>query len=164
MKFERREKKFLKKEILKIYPNIFNELRDENMFNQTLLHTTCYQSDVDSVKFLLKYNSNIAIQDDMGYTAYHFTMFCKDPIEILNLLMWSTTSRNVINITDNYGRSPLHYAVMFNRVKTVEWLIKKTQIDVDIVDNDGLTADHIDILNGSRINDQIKDLINNCRS
>ncbi|XP_061165516.1 ankyrin-3-like isoform X2 [Saccostrea echinata] len=81
-----------------------------------------------------------AVNPNNGCTALHLTLEKGDNSKIVSLLLEADSC--CVNIQDNKGLSPLHYACKLKRKKCVEVLLSVDEIDVNLLSlNGGLAED-----------------------
>ena len=98
----------------------------------TALHLATREEDHDAIMVLLTAGANTTLKDKEGFTPYHIAAQSDDK-EVLELFVTarSTSSRSNdsshdvsdIDIEDNGGLTPLHYAVEHNRYDNVRFLL-----------------------------------------
>lgn len=111
------------------------DLRDEAT-GMSLLHVAASHGQMGAVRVLLSRGADINSQDDEGKTALHLCSFLGH-IHVMRELLMSPLID--VDICDDYGATPLMYAVYNNQVKGVQELIKSDS-DISIQNSDGETA------------------------
>ena len=104
-------------------PHIINSMRGDG--NRTLLMEAALNKRKDCVLFLLNQPHDVSVVDDDGYNVLHYIVFYNyddDAIELLECLHISQLN-NIINQQDKHKRTPLHYAAINNRHKSIRWLL-----------------------------------------
>ena len=102
--------------------NIINSLRSEN--EETLMMYAAGINRKDCVNFLSKKPHDVSVVDVNGWNVLHFIVWCNDDnaIELLKCLDVSQLNKNIINQQDKFKRTPLHYAAIENKHKSIRWL------------------------------------------
>ena len=80
----------------------------------------------DIVGYLLNQPHDLSVVDDDGWNVLHCIVWCNDDdvaFELLKSLEISQLNDDVINKQDNYKDTPLHLAAMFNKHKSMVWLM-----------------------------------------
>ena len=83
----------------------------------------------------LKYDDNRNGRDDRGITVLHHAAILNHT-EIFHLFLGRGAD---INAKDNYGNTPLHFAVHEGQLKVIDALLKSSSIDINVVNNYGIT-------------------------
>ena len=110
-------------------------------FGCTPLHTACFYSHLDIIKFLVSLHSvDVNIQDKNGYTTLH-TACRYGHLNIINFLV-SLPSVNV-NIRDDSGYTPLHTACRYRQLDIVKFLMSIEQVNPISTDTKGNTPLHL---------------------
>jgi len=94
----------------------------------------------EAVKLLLNAPSiDVNIVDNGGYNPVHQAVLYGDNIEGLKLLLShpSLTALTINQKDNNYGYTPVMWAVRKNRLKHVEVLAADPRVDLDTNDNEG---------------------------
>ena len=99
------------------------------------LHGAVSDSDVASVKELIKIGADVNEKDEEGRSALHFACGYGE-IECAELLIEAGAD---VDILDNAKNSPLHYAAGYGEKKSVDLLLKH-KAKKELVNNDKHTA------------------------
>ena len=105
-------------------PHIINSMR--GIFNRTLLMEAAHKQRKDCVKFLSNQPHDVSVVDDVGENVLHWIVGNNDDdvIEMLKCLDISQLNNNIINQQDNiFKRTPLHFAAIYNKHKSIRWLL-----------------------------------------
>ncbi len=86
----------------------------------TPLHVAASYSGLNIVKTLVKYGADVLAVDDVGRTILHAAAQGGDAAVVRFLL---TPCRDLVNMTDNDGRTALYYAVRANSLAAVKTLV-----------------------------------------
>jgi ankyrin repeat protein len=108
---------------------------------------------VDSVRFLLERGANSNIKDEVTKTSALHQAICSptaprpNPAEeqIIKLLIENKAN---VDSNDNYGNTPLHQALNFNRLEAVQVLISN-KANPDVANSAGVTPLHLAVSKGS---------------
>jgi len=87
--------------------------------NTPLMHA-CQSSNVNIVKLLLKYGSNVNAKNRLGSTALHFACINSN-IEIIDLLFNCGACYHIKTVS---GKIPMDYAIFWNNYEVIEYLTK----------------------------------------
>lgn len=125
-------------------------LNEPNPIGSYLLCYAVESGNVDLVEQLLKWGANINVQNKMvkifanGDTLAHIAAQggC---IKVLALLQQYKAKIDEYNA---YGLTPLHYAIIANNTKTIEWLLKHNASVKKLTFEDNSTAIHIAVIFG----------------
>lgn len=103
-------------------------------------------NDVDKPKGLCIFHDGLvshvcAVNPNNGCTALHLTIDKGDNPKIVSLLLDADSS--CVNMQDNKGLTPLHYASRQKRKKCVELLLSVEEIDVNILSLNGSLAEDL---------------------
>lgn len=103
-------------------------------------------NDVDKPKGLCIFHDGLvshvcAVNPNNGCTALHLTVDKGDNPKIVSLLLDADSS--CVNMQDNKGLTPLHYASRQKRKKCVELLLSVEEIDVNILSLNGSLAEDL---------------------
>lgn len=108
---------------------------------QTPLHLASESGKDATVSSLIASNADLAAKDVGGRTAAHFAA-CSVSVRVLSILVQHEP--DLILISDNYGRTPLHYAIWNNTAKELEIIrfLLENGAEVDALDCERRTALH----------------------
>ena len=124
-------------------PNIINSMRGR--YNRTLLMVAARNQRKDCVVFLLNQPHDVSVVND-GWNVLHYIIdynYDDEAIELLECLDISQLNNNIINQQNLYKLTPLHYAAVLNRHKSIRWLLKHGA-NPSHKDGDGLRPDEYD--------------------
>ena len=110
--------------IIKEKPNLINAMRSGGGYT-FLMKAANYQRK-DIVGYLLNQRHDLSVVDDDGWNVLHFIVLWNDDdvaFELLNSLDFSQLNDDVINKQNRYKKTPLHFAAMENRHKSMVWLM-----------------------------------------
>ncbi|KAK6166842.1 hypothetical protein SNE40_023454 [Patella caerulea] len=113
-------------------------LRDLDNNDNILLHCSCLNGTIETVKYLVnEEGSDINFEDNEGRRpAIYCCMSNINPIEKLEFLSSKGVS---LHSVDNNNRSLLHVSCKRGTVETVEYLVNMIRLDVHHKDNEGRT-------------------------
>jgi len=121
----------------------FRLVKDENgSFSYPLIVAACL-GQLDSVKYLLKQNARIFLQDHSGNRALHHAAFSGHSDVMKELLK----NEADVNARNKYGRTPLHCAAVNGHLNAVKTCLSYGA-DVNMEDNYKQTALHHATCNG----------------
>ena len=108
---------------------------------KTPLHYACLQGHETVADVLLKNKADIMAKDSSGRTAFHFAC-CSISSRLITLLLG--TKPELVNLTDNVGRTGLHYAVWNSSQRQVDIIrtVIENKGDVNFLDEEGKTPLH----------------------
>lgn len=119
---------------------------------QTPLLLASYYGYSDMVSMLLNYGADILAKDDVDEAmAIHIASargYTSVVTAILDSNSAKNTGRDIVNIGDNTGTTPLMWASMNNQVSVIA-LLMKYKLDIDLQDDDGWTALHFAVASDS---------------
>ena len=128
-------------------------LRDGN--NDTPLIIAMHYGFDDNVRNIINLllsteNININIKGDKGQTAICRIMTLS---HVHNKIIYLLNNQNFydkidINISDDNGLTPLHYAIKFQDYEILEKILDKSNIDINVQDNDKNTPLHYAAIEG----------------
>lgn len=110
----------------------------------TALHLAARRRDVDMVRILVDYGTNVDTQNGEGQTALHIAAAEGDE----PLLKYFYGVRASASITDNQDRTPMHLAAENGHANVIEILADKFKASIYERTKDGSTLMHIASLNG----------------
>lgn len=100
-----------------------------------LIHASA-AGDLEAIRYLLAKGATPALKDQSGRTSLHYAAEYGDTAACA--LMYAPP---LLNNTDNYGMSPLLWAVKANQIPAALWLLRQGA-EVGITNQDGNTALH----------------------
>ncbi|XP_020185706.1 protein ACCELERATED CELL DEATH 6 [Aegilops tauschii subsp. strangulata] len=104
-----------------------------------LLHAAAYRGHIDVAGEILKHCPDAPycqVDNQDGWTLLHTTI-TNNHAEFTEFILRTPQLRKVINMQDNQGKTPLHYAVQSCNPKIVAALLSHEDIDVTMIDNNG---------------------------
>lgn len=108
------------------------------------LHLAARRRDVDMVRILVDYGTNVDTQNGEGQTALHIAAAEGDEV----LVKYFYGVRASAAITDNQDRTPMHLAAENGHANIIEILADKFRASIYERTKDGSTLMHIASLNG----------------
>ena len=137
--------KMLSRCISNTRPDVIN-LRNFN--NETPLHIVCQNPacSIENVQVAKECNADFSVADGMGRLSLHDSAIYSKP-EVLACVLRNTKSSvgredDVINMQDNAGYTPLHYAVMGGNSKVLPLILLQNGIDACKRDANGYMPIH----------------------
>lgn len=131
------------KEIYEESPSAINQTNFEGYMPLTI---ACYYGREEHVRFLVAKVQNI--NGNSKYGTPLMAAVVKGYSNIVNMLIQHKAD---VNISDNNGTLPIHYAVMFNQYTIVEMLIN-ADANINLIDNRGNSAlDYANIINDNKL-------------
>ena len=109
--------------IINKQPNLINAMRGYE--GKTFLMKAANYERKDIVGYILNQQHDLSVVDDDGFNVLHFIVYNDDDVafEMLNSLDISQLNDDVINKQNKYKRTPLHYAAVMNKHKSMVWLM-----------------------------------------
>ena len=110
--------------IINKQPNLINSMRGE--WGWTFLMKAAYYKRKDIVGYLSNQQHDLSVVSDGGSNVLHHIVWFNDDdvaFELLNSLEISQLNDDVINKQNKYKQTPLHYAAMKNKHKSIVWLM-----------------------------------------
>ena len=131
------------KEIYEESPSVINQTNLEGYLPLTI---ACYYGREEHVNFLVDKVENI--NGTSKYGTPLMAAVVKGYSKIVEILLRKKAN---VNIADNNGTLPIHYAVMFKQYDIIEYLLE-ADANIDLKDNRGNSAlDYATILNDQKI-------------
>ncbi|KAL0267531.1 UNVERIFIED_CONTAM: hypothetical protein PYX00_009777 [Menopon gallinae] len=121
-----------------------DQLRATTPEGDTALHLATRRRDLDMVRILVDYGTNVDIQNGEGQTALHIAAAEGDE----TLVKYFYGVRASASITDNQDRTPMHLAAENGHANIIELLADKFKASIFERTKDGSTLMHIASLNG----------------
>ena len=144
--------------IINKQPNLINSMRREWGGGSTFLMKAARNNRKDIVGYISNQQHDLSVVNDYGFNVLHLIVRWNDDdvtIEMLKRLDISQLNDDVINKQNNDKRTPLHYAAMFNKHKSIVWLMDQGA-DRSLKDDYGLRPDE-----DRRCSDETKNIIRN---
>ncbi|XP_023316692.1 tankyrase-1-like [Trichogramma pretiosum] len=117
------------------------DVRDE--MGQTPLHLALSRGRKNLVRLLLTNGADPDKADNYGLTSWHLICWEGVDDDLLELFFNGEIKRaKQLDARDKSGRSPLHYALLANNKKAVEWLLR-SGVDLNLADPRGSTPLHL---------------------
>ncbi|XP_060528049.1 serine/threonine-protein phosphatase 6 regulatory ankyrin repeat subunit A isoform X3 [Cylas formicarius] len=110
----------------------------------TALHLAVRRKDIDMVRILVDYGTNVDIRNGEGQTPLHIAAAEGDEV----LVKYFYGVRASASITDNQDRTPMHLAAENGHANIIELLADKFKASIFERTKDGSTLMHIASLNG----------------
>lgn len=98
------------------------------------------------LNFAINNGANLAYNNKQGQNAYHWAANGYNPVLLQNLLDKNKTTE-VLNKSDNLGKTPLHFAAASGNPKIVDMLLAN-QADISAKDKDGRSPLFYALVNG----------------
>jgi ankyrin repeat protein len=132
------------KETINSYENINLNKKDGNNYN-LILYAIKYNR-LDIVKLLLEKKCNIDVVDFYNRSLLYEAIISDyyDIIEAIINYAVENIGLSIIDIKDNAGQIPLHYAIKNNKIEIIKLLLKNKS-NVNIHNNDGYNSLHLAI-------------------
>ncbi|WP_297276777.1 ankyrin repeat domain-containing protein [uncultured Brachyspira sp.] len=119
---------------------------------QTPLLLASYYGYSDIVTMLLNYGADILAKDDIDEAMAIHIAAARGYASVVSAILDSNSAKNsgrdIVNIGDNTGTTPLMWAAMNNQVSIIA-LLMKYQLDINLQDDDGWTALHFAVASDS---------------
>lgn len=107
---------------------------------RTAIMRACSAKSMEVFQCLVKYGASCSALDSHRRNVYHFSAI-SNALEILEYLVENeTTVIADINQVTNKGSSCLHSAVSSHSIEAVDFLLSKTNVDVSLKNDEGMTA------------------------
>lgn len=98
-----------------------------------------YATSIDFLQNLLSRNLDLYEKDDKGQNILYESII-RERFEIIK---WLIEDKNFsINVTDNNGIHPLHYACKIGNLQILKYLLSQNSIEIDCKDNEDRTILH----------------------
>lgn len=119
---------------------------------QTPLLLASYYGYSDIVTMLLNYGADILAKDDIDEAMAIHIAAARGYTSVISAILDSNSAKNsgrdIVNIGDNTGTTPLMWAAMNNQVSVIA-LLMKYQLNINMQDDDGWTALHFAVASDS---------------
>jgi ankyrin repeat protein len=127
--------------------NVNVNFQNENYYNRTPFHESCYCGYTDIVQLLLLHKKiNVNLVDSDGYTPFSFTCYFGQTETVKVLLQ---DIRVNVNLVNNRSWTPLTWSCWNGNTQTVKELIKCGRIDLFVKTTKDRTWDNITYKSGS---------------
>ncbi|KAE8784399.1 ankyrin repeat-containing protein [Hordeum vulgare] len=110
-----------------------------NSMGDPLLAAAAYRGRINSARELLEHCPDAPYRQENGGTLLHRAVW-DNQIKFVKFVLTTPLLRKLINMQDKTGKTALHYAVRKCDPELVSILLSHEDIDVTVVDNDGVSA------------------------
>ena len=135
--------------------NIVNNMRSDDIFDDTFLMKILSDSKTNIIKYLIKEHADVTMKHSIGLTCFHRAAM-SGTIDAMNLFLLTKSSG--LNVQDINGMTSLHYAAQLNYTEMVKLLLGTKGADVNVVDEYGRTPDRVDGVDDD-VSDETKKII-----
>ena len=115
----------------------------------TALHKAAFKGNNAILRILLERDAKMTIKDKQGGTALYNACY-GGFVRCVQLMLERPGAKDMINICDNDGRSPLHATSCFGHWECTA-LVVKNGADLNIQDKDDMTPLHLAAFNGCNL-------------
>ncbi|XP_078491917.1 zinc finger protein [Ciona intestinalis] len=107
--------------------------------DMTPLHHICLKGKTDIVQMFLDNGAEVDARSSFGETPLHYA--CRrGTIDVIHMLI---SSRADCTAVDKQGRGCMHFAAMGGSIAAMHYLATQTQLNYDVVDNNGDSPLHV---------------------
>ena len=132
--------------LVKFFADMVTDIDRKSKIGVNCLHIAAFNGHLNLCKtFINKYNFDVQVPDDGGRTALHLSAENGS----YKLVKFFADMGSDINLKTNVGRNCLHIAAGCGHLNLCKTLMNKYNVDVQVPDDDGWTALHYSVRNGS---------------
>ncbi len=119
--------------VLQLFWDIGVDINTQNEYGETLLHIACKEKEHITVAALIDAGIDTELRDNSGATAQHIAT--KHSLCMASFIMNKNIARRTSNVQDEFGSTPLHWAVLAGFSNTIAGLVDPLGGDVNIRDS-----------------------------
>ena len=108
---------------------------DSPALSFTILHLCCGKGHLEATKLLVEAGANVQSRDAWAMSPLVHSIISQY-IDVIEYLL--SVCPRIVNLTDKFGKSPLHFAIESDNVEIVELLIKRGA-DINMSTMHGIT-------------------------
>ena len=115
------------------------DLEDKDAAGMTKLHHAVLDNDVSLAKSIIEQGASLRSRAKYGKTALHFASLSRDKdVDMMELLLESE-DQEILNVRDENGQTPLHYAAKSDFADGIELMVRKGAVP-DVLDHYGFSS------------------------
>ncbi|OIW28755.1 ankyrin, partial [Coniochaeta ligniaria NRRL 30616] len=118
-------------------------INERDVAGQTALHWAARMGNIDAVRKLLCYEADASARELLGWTPLHFAAQNYNGSIMVLLIFEALVEEGAeVNRRDNYGNTPLAYAIHHNNVPVFRAL-RRLGVELDFETSAGQTVLHV---------------------
>ena len=115
------------------------DLEDKDAAGMTKLHHAVLDNDLSLAESIIEQGASLRSRAKYGKTALHFASLNRDKGVDMMILLLGNEDQEILNVRDDDGQTPMHYAAEIDFTDAIELMIEKGALP-DVLDYCGFSS------------------------